>query len=411
MIAESLMGTQRPPKVTGDVDIARFLSATGPEERWRVSIGGDTHFLADAATAHRIYALAIAPAGADTYDQAYARYRAQRGNDAEPMADFVAWCERHCASLQQLATQPDGHALRLRRKLVSRELCGRIAGMLAWLFAGRFMVPLWLLSVLAAGSFLVHGTPATPHSFWGALILALVGVFVHEIGHITACVRHGGRQGGIGVGLYWIWPAFFADVRGSWSLQPGQRLQVSLGGLYFQSVYAAVLAAIGFATASGTIAAALHVTLLLMASTINPVLKFDGYWILSDLFNVTNLHTRVAEHLRSLVAGPPAERHRLLRTRWTAVSLIFGTCAVTYMAYVTVALGRASVLVLAQTPAAWRSLAEAYRAAAMPDLTLAAGHCASVALQLLLIGAAFVILGMRSLRATLGLVAAPRTTG
>jgi len=313
-MGEWVPASLRPPKIEGDVTVARYLGQVGTRERWRVSISDHIHFLTDQATALRIRAIAIASCEESSYVDVHAIYQSEMGSSAEPLLPFVQWCETHRQRLEQLAETPDNHLLSLRRPLLSGPNCKRIGEMLVWLFVPTTMVILGSLSLTALLINLLYRSPHKGASMWGASAIALLGVLFHEFGHITACVRHRAKQGGIGVGLYWIWPAFFADVRGSWVLTARERLQVSLGGLYFQSIYVAVLALIGMATGSPTTTVAIYITMLLMGNTLNPILKYDGYWILSDWLNVTNLHTQIATHLKALCQPKRVDWRVLVRS-------------------------------------------------------------------------------------------------
>ncbi len=391
MISGSIEGSITSPRVTGDVDIARFPSSSGGADRWRVSIAGQVHFLADVDTARRIYSLS----SGSTYASTYRSYVELAGVDACTFETYIAWSERHREQLEGLVTTPDGHPLKLRHQLISEALCQRIARPLTWLFHRLPAAVLLLASVMVVAAYVLSWTGRWQGTFWFAVPLAFLGIFVHEIGHITACVRHGARQGGIGIGLYWIWPAFYADVRGSWALSARYRLQVSAGGLYFQSLYAALLAVLGMATGNPTFGMAVQITLLLMATTCNPVFKYDGYWILADLFNITNVHKNIAEYLARLIHGDAASRKGLLRTRWMWLSGIFVLAATGYMTYI------GAELFLSGS-SAWQRLVGEWQSPRLHDGSRWPHWfaTASLSVQLTLIGLAFVILGMRSLQAT-----------
>lgn len=406
MKAASVQGSQLPPEVTGDVDIARFSSST-ERERWRVSIDGVVHFLTDRATAQRIHALSLSVRPNDSYEHAYARYLAIAGVDAdadgESLAEFTAWCKTHFDTIEGLTTLPDGHALRLRLLILPKNICHHLAQPLTAMFSPAAALVAMTFSLWGVCNFLLHSPTQSGGSFLAAVCLALLGVLVHEVGHITGCVRNTGFQGGIGIGIYWIWPAFYADVRGSWSLPPTQRLQVSLGGLYFQSIFAACLGLASVIAEDATLAMATRITFLLMATTINPVMKYDGYWILSDLLNVTNLHTRVANHLRTMLTGKQSGRRKLLCSRWTAASLLFALVALGYMAYIVSELARTWSLALSNVPELWASAIRSHQGASAMDVATTYGHFAWAIFQLLLIGMALTILGFRSFSATLGI--------
>ena len=77
------------------------------------------------------------------------------------------------------------------------------------------------------------------------LLLLITGLVVlsagfHELGHAAACRYGGATPGGIGVGLYLVWPAFYTDVTDAYRLPRRDRLRVDLGGLYFNALVAVV---------------------------------------------------------------------------------------------------------------------------------------------------------------------------
>lgn len=144
---------------------------------------------------------------------------------------------------------------------------------------------------------------ASPCSFAGALALIIVGVAVHELGHLSACRRYGAQHGGIGAGLYWCMPVFYAEVHGAWLLPRKQRAVVDIAGVYFQCVYLMMLNIVWFAQASGTVFVAVWTTHFLILNTLNPVLKYDGYWLLCDLSGRHNLHAQIRAIARRSVAA------------------------------------------------------------------------------------------------------------
>jgi putative peptide zinc metalloprotease protein len=143
--------------------------------------------------------------------------------------------------------------------------------------------------------------------------VALIGL-IHELGHATASHRHGCEHGDIGFGLYYILPAFYADVTKAWRLAPRQRAVIDAGGLYFNAITIVPLGIFGLATGNQVALRLVWITLFVMLQNLNPMLKFDGYWLFSDLAGLTNLHTRVAETFtrafrRLLGRRNPADEH------------------------------------------------------------------------------------------------------
>jgi putative peptide zinc metalloprotease protein len=122
----------------------------------------------------------------------------------------------------------------------------------------------------------------------------LLSLIVHEFGHSSACARYGAQPSDIGFAVYLIYPAFYSDVSSAWRLRRWQRVVVDLGGNYFQ-----FLAGSCFIFAFyGTHWDAFRLAVLMIVSTalfsLNPIFKFDGYWVLADFLGVTNLASQPA---------------------------------------------------------------------------------------------------------------------
>lgn len=134
-----------------------------------------------------------------------------------------------------------------------------------------------------------------------AMMLTLIGTLWHEIGHVSACHRFGVPNGGIGFGFYWFVPTFYAEVGSAWRLPQFQRAAVDAGGLYFQSAYLIFVGLWALVAADpSTAMAVLWLSHFMMLYTLNPVLKFDGYWLLTDLSGSVNLHERISKTARSI---------------------------------------------------------------------------------------------------------------
>jgi putative peptide zinc metalloprotease protein len=164
----------------------------------------------------------------------------------------------------------------------------------------------FLLGVADAGAALdqVLGTPSLLLGLW--VVLTAGGVF-HELGHGTACRYGGARPGGIGFGVYLLFPAFYTDVTDSYRLPRAARLRVDLGGLYFNVLSVLALGALYLWTGNGLFLLALLVTQLEMIQQLVPAVRLDGYYVLADLAGVPDLFARVGPVLRSLRPGAPTD--------------------------------------------------------------------------------------------------------
>ena len=147
-----------------------------------------------------------------------------------------------------------------------------------------------------------------------ALGLSLASAAFHECGHATGCRYGGARPGVVGVGLYLIWPSFFTNVTDSYRLSRAGRLRTDLGGLYFNLIFMLALAGVYAATSAEVLLLVIAITHLEMLEQLLPFVRFDGYFILSDLAGVPDLFARVVPIVRSTVfQGPRDPRVTSLR--------------------------------------------------------------------------------------------------
>lgn len=120
-------------------------------------------------------------------------------------------------------------------------------------------------------------------------------VIFHEIGHASASYFYGAKHKGIGIGIYIRSVVLFADVTDTWRLPQKQRAIVAAAGIYFQMISSSILLLLYYLLIPSPLL--LFVIYLIDISAIlylQPFLKFDGYWIFSDLLGIPNLHTKVA---------------------------------------------------------------------------------------------------------------------
>ncbi|WP_349317574.1 hypothetical protein [Chitinophaga sp. MM2321] len=186
--------------------------------------------------------------------------------------------------------------LRLRFTLVPAFIVRKITPLFIPLFQRQvFLVLLTASILLLAGSFLTHVNVSQVYHHAGKelllyfLIINYISLLLHEFGHAAACDTYGATSGDIGFGFYLVAPVFFSDVTDTWRLQKNQRLVVDFGGIYLQLIVCSALAICFYITGNRLwldVSFLIAVTLLV---NINPFLRYDGYWILSDLLSISNL--------------------------------------------------------------------------------------------------------------------------
>jgi putative peptide zinc metalloprotease protein len=142
-----------------------------------------------------------------------------------------------------------------------------------------------------------------PLLYLGMLLLKLF----HEFGHAAMCRRFGGEVHVFGVMLAFLTPMPFVDTTSSWSFRSRwPRALVGAGGMIAELLVASAAVFVWAHTGEGTLhGLAYNMMFVASVSTLlfnaNPLLRFDGYYILSDLLEIPNLQARADEQLRHAV--------------------------------------------------------------------------------------------------------------
>ncbi|MBM4061639.1 MAG: hypothetical protein FJ265_11175 [Planctomycetes bacterium] len=172
------------------------------------------------------------------------------------------------------------------------------------------------------------------------LWVSLIGLkALHELGHAYACRRHGAEVPEMGVQLIVLTPCAYVDAGASWKLpRVRQRVAVALAGMYFESFVAAIAALVWTGTPAGLVHdVAFDVVALAGVTTVlfnlNPLVKYDGYFVFSDLAGVFNLQQRAANQLKEwatrLLLGRPRVADPYRRSeRW--LYAVYGPLAFGY---------------------------------------------------------------------------------
>ena len=155
--------------------------------------------------------------------------------------------------------------------------------------------------------------------------LTVASAAFHEIGHAAACRYGGGRPGGMGAGIYVVWPAFYTDVTDAYRLPRGSRLRTDLGGIYFNAVVAVLALGVWLATGLDVLLLLIGLQMLEILKNLSPVIRADGYHILSDATGVPDLYAHMGPTLKRLLPWKRNEpsaltgRARLWVTAWVLV--------------------------------------------------------------------------------------------
>ena len=167
-----------------------------------------------------------------------------------------------------------------------------------WLLLG--LTGLGLVLVARQWDTFVHSfmDMLSPEGIAGFALALIVSKTLHEMGHALVATRLGVRVAHMGVAMVVLWPMLYTDTGESWRLRSNrQRLAISVAGV------ATEIGLAGLATLAWALLGDgwLRQCMLYLATTgwilslvlnVSPFMRFDGYFILSDLLSFPNLHER-----------------------------------------------------------------------------------------------------------------------
>jgi multidrug resistance efflux pump len=146
--------------------------------------------------------------------------------------------------------------------------------------------------------------------------VAFVTISMHEFAHGLACRHFGGDVREMGFLLMYFQPALYCNVSDAWLFtRKSQRLWVGFAGPYFELFVWAASVMIWRITDSETWVN--RAALVVVASSglktllnFNPLLKLDGYYLLSDYLEIPNLRKRAFRYLGTLLRRFVGLEHR-----------------------------------------------------------------------------------------------------
>ncbi len=140
------------------------------------------------------------------------------------------------------------------------------------------------------------------NAFLLACVLGVTKVF-HEFGHGLMCKHFGGECHEMGVMVLVLTPCLYCNVSDSWMLpNKWHRAAIGAAGIYVEVMLSAVCTFLWWFSAPGLFHnLCLNVMFISSATTIifnaNPLLRYDGYYVLSDLVEIPNLRQKASSIL------------------------------------------------------------------------------------------------------------------
>lgn len=185
-----------------------------------------------------------------------------------------------------------------------------------WLFHPVFMLA-WCLLVLSALTLVAvqfdifRTRLPTFHQFFGPHNWLYLGAtlgavkVLHEFGHGLSCKHYGGECHEMGVMLLVFTPCLYCNVSDSWMLpNKWHRVFIGFAGMYIEGILAALATFIWWFSTPNLLLnqICLSVMFVCSVSTVlfngNPLLRYDGYYMLMDALEIPNLRQKSTEVLK-----------------------------------------------------------------------------------------------------------------
>ncbi len=219
-------------------------------------------------------------------------------------------------------------------------------GLLAW--CAFLIAALWNILPRSAELGRALGETVAPSNWFWLVVVFVVIKAIHETGHGVICKRFGGQVPEFGAMMLVLFPAPYVDASACWAFpSKWRRMAVGAGGMIFELFVAAIAAFIwsgtGGAEGSGRLINQLAFNAMFTASVstvlfnANPLMRFDGYYILSDLLEVPNLmqrSMRMLTHLgQVLIYRVRESRPPTTEPSEALILVIFGLAAAVYRVF------------------------------------------------------------------------------
>jgi putative peptide zinc metalloprotease protein len=145
-------------------------------------------------------------------------------------------------------------------------------------------------------------------SLEGAIQIALTLCFVkivHEMGHAFTAVKHGVPVPHMGLAFMVFYPVLYTETTGSWQLSSRKAaFEIGFAGIRAEFFLATIALLLWNFLPAGSVAQSLCFTVVAVSLVgsllvnLNPLMRFDGYYMLSDLVGIENLQSRSCNFAR-----------------------------------------------------------------------------------------------------------------
>jgi len=173
---------------------------------------------------------------------------------------------------------------------------------------------------------------------FGSIIAIVISLFIivtlHEFSHAIICRYFGGEVREIGFLLMYFQPCFYSNLSDAWLFEKkSHRLAVTAAGPYFQMILFAFAVGVWRVTMIGSFVndiayLIILVTFITFLFNFNPLIKLDGYYLLSDWLDIPNLRSKAFAYIgnffkRKFLGWPIEKLETAARERKIFFNLFF----------------------------------------------------------------------------------------
>ncbi len=229
-----------------------------------------------------------------------------------------------------------------------QKFLDKAIGYFSWAFTRPFWI--FVLGVFLYAVFLTFqrfeefsATFMDYFNLQGAILIGATTIFVkilHEFGHALTATRYGVKVPTMGVAFIVLYPVLYTETTNAWGLENRQhRIFIAMAGVMSEIILATIaLIAWHFLPPGALKSMAFFVALVSTAGSflvnLNPLMRFDGYYIFCDILGIDNMQDKATAwakwRLRKSVWGWEEEKPEVLPPERQRFLQGFGFALMTY---------------------------------------------------------------------------------
>lgn len=180
---------------------------------------------------------------------------------------------------------------------------------------------------------------AAKNAMWLMLALSIAKI-LHEFGHGLSCKHFGGETHEMGIMFLCLTPCLYVNVSDSWMVpEKWKRIIIMAAGMYVELVLASIAVFLWWYSGPGFLnELCLRMIVVCSVTTLvfnaNPLMRYDGYYILSDLYEIPNLRQQSNNYLKQrlsrILFGIKSVENRFLPLKHRRIFLVYSIASGIY---------------------------------------------------------------------------------